>query len=117
MIRVGRGHSVIAILLALIAALVLAFGHRVGFSDVIKSGISGFVFALIPVLLYMGYDRAKSKQEQRERRRAAFKGIYLELIEFLEYFEDLYQDDKSSACGGKSMSIFYPLPIIPCIIA
>ena len=91
---IKKQYAIIAIIVATLGALTLVFGQRLGFSDVVRGAISGFIFALIAVVLHIGYDIVKSEREKEQRRRDTFIGIYLELFEFHEYLKDLFQDEK-----------------------
>ena len=90
----GR-YVFIAIILAVLGALTLSYGQCIGFNDLVKGGITGFIFALIPVVVHIWYDLAKKEKEIEEERKSIFLGIYLELYESLEYLGDLFQSEKS----------------------
>jgi hypothetical protein len=82
---ITKRYAIICIILALLGALVLAFGQHIGFNDVIKAGISGFVFALISSLLVFGYEDAKDMGEQKDKRIQALQAIRAELDLNLQY--------------------------------
>ncbi|MGA2368976.1 MAG: hypothetical protein ABSF74_10475 [Dehalococcoidia bacterium] len=86
---ISRRYIVYLCILTVIAVLVLAFGQNVGFNDVVKAGISGFVFALIATVLTFGYEDAKIIKEREEKRHDIFKGMYIEVSEFSEYLKNI----------------------------
>lgn len=92
--KIDWRYIIIAIIVAAFGGLVLAFGYRLALTDMARGSISGFFFALAPVILYIGYDLKKVKYENEDRRRAAFIGIYLELLEFFEYIKDLKPENE-----------------------
>lgn len=102
--RVKLLYAIIAIILATLGALTLRFGECIGFDASVRGSIAGFIFALIPVIMYIGYDIAKSEREKEEKRRAIFMGVYLELLESIEYLSGIYRNDKSK-------DIFYIPPL------
>jgi hypothetical protein len=76
---VKGAYAAIAIILSILGALTLAYGNRVGLADVVRGGIAGFIFALAPVVVRIGYDVARSEKGEEEKRRVpswAFTSSY-----------------------------------------
>ena len=76
---ITRHYACLCIILVVVAALVLALGQYVGFSDVVRAGISGFIFALIASLMVFGYEDAKDERERKENIKLALEAIRGEL--------------------------------------
>jgi hypothetical protein len=99
-------YSIISILVVTIGALLLVFRDRLGLPDIVVGTISGFVFALAAGMLSLGYDVAKSKRREEEKRRSIFMAIYLELLEFVAFFDGVFPKDEPQP---KSIAFLPPL--------
>ncbi|MFC1955825.1 hypothetical protein ACFLWZ_04775 [Chloroflexota bacterium] len=78
--KIDKRYTSIAIIVALIGALFLAFGDKIGLVDLARGTISGFVLAIAADLLPMGYDVAKNKRAEEDKRKGNFLAIYLEIL-------------------------------------
>ena len=77
--RIKLQYIIFIIVLVALSAFVLAFGQTIGFSDVVKSGISSTIIALSIVYLTFAYEEGKTEEEKREHAKQALKAISSEM--------------------------------------
>ena len=77
--RIKWQYIIFIIVLVALSAFILAFGQSIGFSDVVKSGISSTIIALAIVYLTFAYEEGKTEKEKRENAKQALKAISSEM--------------------------------------